>query len=209
MPRASVRTLGYRVIGRRLIQVAALVASPLIISGCGAVMLARLDAIAVDQSSEAVYRSASTRDEVEAKRGKADTSRPLPDGSRLDRYTYTIRNPEWRMMKWHWALGTVITAGFTEAGWVPWAGIEALRHRRSAIVMYDTDGRVVGHGTPPTYGAPDESVGVRSLNDIRERCRAEHVREPLDGSSDRTPQVRLPYTYDQCVVRRVTIWGIE
>jgi len=185
------------------------VASPLIFSGCGSLMLARLDAIAVDQSREAVFRSASTRDEVEAEVGKADTSRPLPDGSRLDTYTYTLRNPEWRQMKWVWALGTVITVGVTEAGWVPWAGIEALTHRRTAIVMYDIDGRVLSHGAPPAYGPPDEAVEILSLNDIRERCRSEHARESRDGSADGTPQMRLPYTYDRCVVRRLAIWGIE
>jgi len=191
------------VIVPRLVAVVALLAAAFATGGCGAAMLARLDARAVDSPAEATFAPGAMRDVVERRLGPPTATVPLPDGSRLDRYAYTLRNPEWRPLKWLFAVGTVITVGFAEAAWVPYAALEWKRSARTATFAYDGDGQVVSLGPPPSYGPSDESVGRLSLDEIRERCRAEHRGGVAPVAA------RLPYEYDACVVRRLAIWGVE
>lgn len=175
---------------KRLSSLAATIGLACAAAGCGTAILARYDNRGLD--GPAVFALGSTRQEVEAKVGKPETSRTLPDGSRVDTYTYTIRKPEWRSMGWQWAVGTVITIGFTEAVWVPWAVYEVWKSRHTATFTYGLDDRVLDHGLPPGYGPPDDKLEPLSFIEIRERCRAE-----------------TPDAYSECVVRRIAIWGIE
>ena len=161
-------------------------------AGCGAAILAYQDAVGFDRPASSVFALGSTRQEVEARIGKPESSRALPDGSQLDSYAYTIRNPEWRKMKWMFAVGTVITIGFVEAVWVPWAAYEVWRARHTATFTYGPDDRVLDHGPPPRYGPPDDRLEPLSFAEVRERCRSEN-----------------PDAYHECVVRRIAIWAIE
>ena len=194
---------------RRLVLMAAAILLPFAGTGCGAAILAYQDRIALDYLPS--YAPGSSREEVEARLGKAETARALPDGSRVSTYTYTIRNPEWRNMKWQWALGTVITAGFAEGAWVPWAAYEVVKHRRAATFTYDANDRLVSHGPPPAYGPPDDAVGSLSLNGIRERCRSETSGDLRDrpGGVTGGPPTAPRDLYDECLVGRLAIWGIE
>ena len=65
------------------------------LSGCGALILAHQDSVGLDGPASANVRLGSPRETVEATLGKPATSRALPDGSRVDTYAYTQRNPEW------------------------------------------------------------------------------------------------------------------
>ena len=64
-------------------------------SGRGALILALQDSVGLDGPASANVRLGSPRETVEATLGKPATSRALPDGSRVDTYAYTQRNPEW------------------------------------------------------------------------------------------------------------------
>ena len=65
------------------------------LSGCGALILAHHDSVGLDGPASANVRLGSPRETAEATLGKPATSRALPDGSRVDTYAYTQRNPEW------------------------------------------------------------------------------------------------------------------
>jgi hypothetical protein len=191
------------VIVSRFIGVVAVLSAAFLASGCGAAMIARLDATALEKPAEAIVVPGAMRDVVERQLGPPTTTVPLRDGSRLDSYAYTLRNPEWRALKWIFAATTVITIGWTEPFWVPWAALEWKRYTRTASFVYDADDLVVSTGPPPDYGPADEPLGQLSLADIRERCRTEN-------GGDAPPATgRQPYAYNACVVRRMAIWGVE
>jgi hypothetical protein len=67
------------------------------------------------------------------------------------------------------------------------------------------------HGSPPPYGSADDAVGSLSLNEIRERCRSDVSRDPRDLPGRVTGgRLTAPRDlYDECLVRRLVIWGIE
>jgi hypothetical protein len=136
--REPLRGLGYRVT-RALSALASAIGLSLGCTGCGTAILARYDAIALALPAESAFHPGSRRDAIEAKLGKPDASRALPDGSRADTYTYTLRNPQWAAMKWAMAVGTVISVGFTEPIWVPWASYDVVKHRRTVTFRYDAD----------------------------------------------------------------------
>ena len=160
--------------------------------GCGAAILAYHDAVGLDGPASSVFALGSTRQDVEAKLGKPETSRALPDGSRVDTYTYTVRDPRWRKMKWGFAMGTVVTVGFVEPAFAPMAVYEVSKNRHTATFTYGPDDRLLDHGPPPRYGPPDDGLEPLSFAEIRERCRAES-----------------PDAYHECVVRRIAVWAIE
>jgi hypothetical protein len=85
------------------------------------------------------------------------------------------------------------------------------RKRQTTTLTFGPDGRLIGYDAPPKYGTPDELLSAPVLGDIRDRCRAEH---PYDHRAIRSgaSSERLPfpdYGYHECVVARLTIWGIE
>src|SRR5215467_6098860 len=95
-------------------------------SGRGALILAHQDSVGLDGPVSTNVTLGSPRETVEAPLGKPATSRLLPDGSRVDTYVYTERNPEWRKQKLTFALVSLMTVGFAEPILVPWAGYEPL-----------------------------------------------------------------------------------
>ena len=193
---------------RRLAALAAATALSLACAGCGPAILARYDAIALDSPPERAFPPGSPRGAIETKLGKPHASRRLPDGSRADSYTYTLRNPEWAKLKWAMAVGTVITVGFTEPIWVPWASYEVVRHRRTVTLRYDADDVLLDHAPFASYGPPDDGLPPLSFDAIRERCRSE---EPPAGADSAAVAARpdRAYGYVACVARRLAIWGIE
>ena len=193
---------------RQLSGLAGLIGILLMTAGCGAAILARYDALALDDPAEHTFPLGSSRQEVEARLGKPDTSRLLPDGSQADTYTYTIRNPEWHRMKWMAALGTVITVGFFEPFSVPFASYEVLTHQRTATFRYSPDDALLDHGLPPAYGPPDEGLSSLSFETIRKRCRSDTAEGPAAPAGSAAPP-HGTYGYQACVVRRLAIWGIE
>jgi hypothetical protein len=197
------------VIARRLVAGAAIAMLMGGLTGCGSAILMRLDAIALDGPPAGVFPPGSSRQDVEAKLGAPASSLALPDGSRLDTYTYITRNPEWRKGKWALAFGTVITAGFAEAAFVPMAGYEAVKHRREETIVYGADDRVLSYGVPPRYGPPDEGIGAPSFREIRDRCRAEHTDAASRGAAPSTAPAHIVHDYQTCVARRIAIWGVE
>ena len=177
-------------------------------AGCGPAILAHYDAVALALPAERSFPSGSSRQAIEAQLGKPDASRPLPDGSRADTYTYILRNPEWAAMKWAMAVGTVITVGFTEPLWVPWASYDVFKHRRTVTFRYDPDDVVLDHAPLVGYGPDDDSISPPSFDAIRERCRVEvHAAGASFDSSGAAPH--RTYNYSACVAKRLSIWGIE
>lgn len=73
-------------IARWLVFAATIVTLTFTLTGCGSARLMRLDAMAAS-----MFPPGSMRRDVEAKIGTPETSRSLPDGSRLDTYTYSIQ----------------------------------------------------------------------------------------------------------------------
>jgi hypothetical protein len=193
---------------RRLAALAGVIGLSLVCTGCATAILARYDAAALDLPPEGAFPLGLPRHEVEAKLGKPDVSRPLPDGSRTDTYIYTLRNPEWAKLKWVMAVGTVITVGFTEPIWVPWASYDVLKHRRTATFRYDPDDVLLDHAPPSGYGPPDDSLPPLSFDAIRERCRSEESTAGTAPVAGDAPPDRA-YGYHACVVRRLAIWGVE
>jgi len=187
----------------RLPCLAALLLATVAVNGCGAAMLARLDATSLEGPAELVFEPGATRQGVEQRLGPPTATQALPDGSRLATYTYHLRNPEWRALKWMFAAGTVITVGFTEPFWVPWATYQWKRSMATATFAYGADDRLVSVRPPPAYGSADESLGTPVLDDIRARCREEHppATPPVTG--------RATSGYELCLARRLAIWGIE
>lgn len=187
--------------------VAGVLASTL--SGCGALILAHQDSVGLDGPVSANVTLGSPRETIEAMVGKPVTSRPLPDGSRVDTYAYTQRNPEWRRQKVTFALMSLMTVGFAEPILVPWAGYEALKYRRTVTLTFGADERLLAYGPPPAYGPPDDGAEPLSLDEIRSRCRHEHGAERLRVSSEEPLPGPRPFAYSECLVRRLAIWGIE
>src|SRR5215475_13259748 len=109
------------------------------LSGCGALILAHQDSVGLDGPASANVRLGSPRETVEATLGKPTTSRALADGSRVDTYAYTQRNPEWQRRKLTFALMSLMTVGFVEPILVPWAGYEALKYRRTVTLTFGPD----------------------------------------------------------------------
>jgi len=199
-----------KVIAARRVRVlpgAILLASTL--SGCGAMILAHQDLVGLDGPASANVALGSSRETVEETLGKPETSRLLPDGSRVDTYAYTQRNPEWQKQKFTFALMSLMTVGFAEPLLVPWAGYEAFKYRRTATLMFGPDGRVLAYSPPPPYGPPDDSVEPLSFDEIRRRCRLKYGAQRTDASSDRVLPAPRTYPYSECLVRRLAIWGIE
>ena len=181
----------------------------LTLSGCGALILAHQDSVGLDGSVSAHVTLGSPREAVEETLGKPATSRLLPDGSHVDTYAYTQRNPEWQKQKLTFALMSLMTVGFAEPILVPWAGYEVLKYRRTVTLTFCADERLLAYGPPPPYGPPDDSVEPLSFDEIRGRCRREHGAERSGVSSDSSLPVPRPYAYSECLVRRLAIWGIE
>ena len=179
------------------------------LSGCGALILAHQDSVGLDGPASANVTLGSPRGTVEATLGKPATSRPLPDGSRVDTYAYAQRNPEWQKQKLAFALVSAMTVGFAEPILIPWAGYEALKYRRTVTLTFGTDDRLLAYDPPPPYGPPDDSVERLSLDEIRRRCRHEHGAEQTGVSSDAPLLVPRSYAYSECLVPRLAIWGIE
>ena len=193
---------------RRLPALAGAIGLALACAGCGAAILARYDAVALARPPEQSFPSGSSREAIEAQLGKPDVSRPLPDGSRADTYTYILRNPAWAARKWTMAMGTVMTVGFTEPLWVPWASYDVFKHRRTVTFRYDPNDVMLDHAPLAAYGPDDDSLSPPSFDAIRERCRAEvHAAGTSADSSDAAPH--QTYNYSVCVARRISIWGIE
>src|SRR5204863_4831945 len=130
-------------------------------------------------------------------------SRRLPDGSRADTYTYTLRNPEWATLKWAMAVGSVITVGFTEPIWVPWASYDVLKHRRRVTVRYDPDDVLLDYAPLADYGPHDDSLPPLSFDTIREGCRSEEQAARTASVAD-APLDRV-YNYAACVAKRLAI----
>jgi hypothetical protein len=193
---------------RQLGVLASVIGILLMTAGCGAAILAHYDAVALDESAEHTFPLGSSRQEVEARLGKPETSRLLPDGSQAATYNYTIRNPEWRQMKWLAALGTVITVGFFEPFSLPFASYEVLKHQRTATLRYGPDDALLDHGLPPAYGPPDDGLSSLSFETIRELCRSDTAEGPAAPAGSAAPP-HGTYSYQACVVRRLAIWGIE
>jgi hypothetical protein len=199
-----------KVIASRRVRVllgAILLASTL--SGCGALILAHQDSVGLDGLASANVTLGLPRETVEAALGKPETSRPLPDGSRVDTYAYTERNPEWQRRKVEFALMSMMTVGFAEPILVPWAGYEVLKNRRTVTLTFGADERLLAYSPPPPYGPPDDSIEPLSFDQIRKRCRHEHGAGRTGVSSDAPLPVPRPYAYGECLVRRLAIWGIE
>src|SRR5215470_15957342 len=178
-------------------------------SGRGALILALQDSVGLDGPVSTNVTLGSLRETVEAPLGKPATSRLLPDGSRVDTYVYTERNPEWRKQKLTFALVSAMTVGFAEPILIPWAGYEALKYRRTVTLTFGTDDRLLAYDPPPPYGPPDDSVERLSLDEIRRRCRHKHGVEQTGVNSAEPLPVPRPYAYIECLIRRLAIWGIE
>ena len=153
----------------------------------------------------------SSRQQVEARLGNRVASRPLPDGGSVDTYEYVLRNHGMAREAFQMAAASVITLGLTEVIAVPMALNQARKNRQTATLTYGADDRLVDYGGLPPYGSLDETVGRLSHRDIREKCRFEHPMEPREVEAGAAAQ-RLPfpdYPYQECIVRRLAIWGIE
>ena len=197
--------MGHPVTIRSLAHLAALTIVACSLAGCGAAIVAHLDAVALDDSPEHLFPTGTPRSDVEPTLGAPEASRTLPDGSRLDTYMYVVRDPEWRKLKWTMAVGSVITVGFAEAVFVPVGAYSALSHRRTAIMLYGDDDRVLGHGPPPAYGPPDDALAALGFDAIRQRCRAE---QSADAPGRAGPEATAS-AYEVCVAYRLAIWGVE
>lgn len=169
---------------RRLVVLTGLIGLSLGFTGCASAIVAHYDRTSLDGLPEKAFPLGWPRQQVEAKLGKPDASRPLPDGSRADTYTYTLRNPEWAKRKWGLAAGTLITVGFAEPFLLLLAAAEVAQNRRTATLRYDPDDFLLDHALPPVYGPPDEGLSSLSFDEIRARCRSE---EP---ASETTPAAR-------------------
>ncbi len=104
-----------------------------------------------------------------------------------------------------------MTLGLMEVFLVPMALHEARKNRRTATFTYGPDERLLDHGPPPPYGLADDVVAGLSHGDIRERCRSEHPVERREAETGGSAQP-LPFRdhpYQECVVQRLAIWGIE
>jgi hypothetical protein len=173
-------------------------------TGCAAMIYS----VGVDPV-DSVFPSGASRQDVEAKLGTPVTSRALPEGGRVDTYKYIIRqrNP---ITSGAWVL-YVAMLGTADIFFVPKAIEDVWNNRRTATFTYDPNNRLLDHGPPPPYGPPDDAVGSLSLNEIRERCRSDVSGDPRDlpggviGGRLRVPRD----LYDECLVRRLAIWGIE
>ena len=192
---------------RRLAVLAGVIGLALACTGCASGILAHYDTAALGRPPEGSFPPGSPRREIEAKLGKPDASRALPDGSRADTYTYTLRNPEWAKRKWGMAVGTLITVGFTEPIWVPWVSYDVLKHRRTATLRYDPDDVLLDHAPLPGYGPPDDGLPPLSFDEIRERCRSEEPAAAAPAARGSPPERVLGY--NACIVRRLAIWGVE
>ena len=210
------------VMSRRLVLMAAAIGLLFTGTGCSSMILAHQYSVGLDGSASSYFPLGASRQEVETKLGNPVTSRALPDGTRMDSYVYTIRDPNWRgdcfpgpgtrsLSACSAAIGSVITLGWTEPIFVPWALYEARKNRRTATFTYDANDRLLDHGPPPSYGSPDDAIEPLSHNGIKESCRSEHPAQRQDVRAGASGQpLQFPgYAYDECVVRRLAIWGIE
>jgi hypothetical protein len=193
---------------QRLSALASAIGLAVACAGCGPAILARYDAVALADPAERSFPSGSSRQAIDAQLGKPQASRPLPDGSRADTYTYILRNPEWAAMKWAMAVGSVITVGFTEPLWVPWASYDVFKHRRTVTFRYDPDDVVLDHAPFVPYGPNDDSLPPPSFDAIRGRCRVEDAAAGTPSETSGAPGHRT-YNYSACVAKRLAIWGTE
>jgi hypothetical protein len=167
------------------------IVAALLSTGCAAAMLARVDATALELSAEWKFPEGASRAAVEAALGRPETSRPLPDGSRVETYGYMLKNPEWKKLKWMSAGFTAMTVGFYEPFGVPLAAWDIHRHRRKVVFHFDETGLVIGHAPPPGYEAPDAALDRLSFREIQERCRSDHPRDP--AGRDEPPRAASPW----------------
>ena len=182
-------------------------------AGCSAMILH-----AARKGDEVPYKLpvGSRRDEVEAKLGKPITERPLPDGGQVAIYEYRLgasvdpKTLEGAVLMWFptpYPLGLVV-----EPFLLPYAIYKAATRPKGEVPFtYGPDGRLLYFWLPPSYGPADEVLAALSHGEIREQCRSEHPAERRDveaaGSAQGLP---VPdYRYQECMVRRLAIWGIE
>ena len=179
--------------------------------GCSAMILA---AASKGDASPSV---GSRRDDVEAKLGKPITVRPLPDGGQVAIYEYRLGasvDPKAQELTIQmWVPGFGFPYGLVlEPFFLPYAIYKAAtRPEGKATFTYGPDGRLLYHGLPPSYGPADDAVAVLFEGEIREQCRSEHPAERRDVEAGGSAQ-GLPapdYRYQECIVRRLAIWGIE
>lgn len=205
---------------RELVLMALAIGLPFIGTGCSAMILASQNSL--ESPANSTFPLGASRQEVETKLGKPATSRALPDGGRADTYKYVIRKvadfslttrtssidrisdlPTWYLLTL-----SAISLGGTDIVFAPVVLYEVSKNRQTATFTYDVNDRLLEHGPPPPYGPPDGTVGSLPLNEIRERCRSD-VSGDLPGSVT-GGRLRAPRDlYDECLVRRLAIWGIE
>jgi hypothetical protein len=207
MHRDPLRDLEPRLM-RRLCLLAGGIGVLITTTGCGAAILARYDAVAFDAPPERAFPLGSPRQEIEHKLGKPDASKALPDGTHVDTYTYTIRNPEWRKTKQTILLVSMMTVGFAEPFLVPWASYDVAKHRRTATLRYDADDTLLDQGLHAGYGPSDDGLPPLSFETIRDTCRSDSANAVTAPAGGTSPPNRT-YSYQACVVRRLAIWGIE
>ena len=208
---------------RQLVSMATAIGLAFVGTGCSAKILASQHSL--ESPANSTFPLGASRKEVETKLGKPATSRPLPDGGRADTYKYIIRkvanlslttriSPTTRIYEWPtWYLLTLsaISLGGTDIVIAPAVLYDVSKNRQTATFTYDAHDRLLEHGPPPRYGPPDGAVGSLSLNEIRERCRSGASGDPSDlpGGVTGGPLTARRDLYDECLVRRLAIWGIE
>jgi hypothetical protein len=192
-------------------------------TGCSAMILASQHSL--ESPANSTFPLGASRQEVEAKLGEPATSRALPDGGRADTYKYIIRRvddfslttrissatriselPIWFLL----AVGA-ISLGGTEIVLAPAVMYDVSKGRQTATFTYDPNDRLLAYGPPPAYGPADDAVGSLSLIEIRKRCRSDVSGDPSDRPGGVTGGLPTAprYLYDECLVRRLAIWGIE
>lgn len=208
---------------RQLVLMALTIGLPFIGTGCSAMILASQNSL--ERPANSTFPLGASRQEVETKLGKPATSRALPDGGRADTYQYIIRSvadfslttrtsPTTRISEfpiWFFLAVGAISLGGTEIVFAPAVMYDVSKNRQTATFTYDPNDRLLEHGPPPPYGPADDAVGSLSLNEIRERCRLDVSGEPRDLPGGVTGRgLTAPRDlYDECLVRRLAIWGIE
>ena len=199
---------------RQLVLMAVTIGLAFIGTGCSAMILASQNSL--ESSADSTFPLGASRQEVETKLGKPATSRALPDGGRADTYKYIIRKvaaqpsattrisevPIWFLL----AVGA-ISLGGTEIVFAPAVMYDVSKNRQTATFTYDANDRLLKYGPPPPYGPPDDAVGSLSMNEIRERCRSD-VSGDLPGGVTGGRLTAPKDLYDECLVRRLAIWGI-
>jgi len=190
-------------------------------TGCSAMVVASQQSL--DRPANFAFPLGASRQEVETKLGKPVTSRALPDGGRADTYKYIIRPradfsltsrmseriSEWPI--WLFLVLDAVSLGGTEIVFAPAVMYDVSKNRQIATFTYGPNDRLLDHGPPPPYGPADDAVGSLSLNEIREGCRSEVARDTRDLPDGVTGRLLTApgYLYDECMVRRLAIWGIE